>query len=120
MKSAGVKLRDGLMVFAKQAGLENKFILKGHHNWMVFDFLDDDGNSDKVLKTLWLQELTRRGLLVLTTLNISSALTDSDVHTALTAFAEAFKYIAQAMKSSNDLSTLIDGEIPTPAFRARN
>ena len=114
MRSAGAKLRDGLNVFAKEAGLENKFILKGHHNWMVFDFLDDDGRSDKELKTLWLQEVTRRGLLVLTTLNISSALSDSDVHAALNAFAHAFKYVSNVRQSSNNIISYLDGGIPAP------
>jgi glutamate-1-semialdehyde 2,1-aminomutase len=120
MGSAGVKIRDGLKVFAKESGFGDNFIIKGHEHWMTFDFIDDSGKTDRILKTLWLQEVTRRGCLVLTTFNISSSLSDANVHDALTAFAGAFKYLSVCVKENLPLEECIDGEIPIPAFRARS
>ena len=88
---------------------------------MLFDFVDDEGNTDIWAKTLWIQELTRRGVLVLTTLNISSALTEDDVYKSLDAFASAFKIVSNAkFSNSTNMQELVDGSPATPAFKVRS
>ena len=72
-----------------------------------------------MLRALWLQEVTRRGVLVISTHNISAALTRSDVELILEAYAAAFKYIGGLVAEGADLKTHLDGPIPTPAFRVR-
>lgn len=119
MSSAGAKLFDGALVMAREADLESNFVLKGHPHWPAFSFVSEDGEDDPITRAFWIQELTRRGVLILTTFNISSALNDECVTRVLEAFAHAFKRIAHAKSLGIDLASWLDGPPCTPAFKAR-
>lgn len=119
MSAAGTKLCDGARVMAAAAGLEKAFVLKGHPHWSFFSFVDENGVDDPATRALWIQEVTRRGVLILTTFNISAALDESSVTTVLAAFAHAFKRVAEARKLGVRAEDWLDGPIPVPAFRAR-
>jgi glutamate-1-semialdehyde 2,1-aminomutase/spore coat polysaccharide biosynthesis protein SpsF len=119
MTAAGTKLFDGARVMAAEAGLADSFRLYGHPHWSFFTFVDDDGADDPATRALWMQELTRRGVLILTTFNISAALDEASVTTVLSAFAHGFKRVAKARASGVQPEAWLDGPIPVPAFRAR-
>ena len=93
MTAAGTKLFDGALVMANAAGVGDEFKLHGHPHWPIFSFSDSNGNIDRATTALWLQELTRRGVLILTTFNICAALTENDVTNVLKAFAHAFRVV---------------------------
>ena len=119
MEAAAVPLADGVRAFADLSGLGARFITQGHRNWLYLRFVDDAGADDPVLRALWLQEVTRRGVLVISTHNISAALTRADVELVLEAYAAAFKFIGDLVAKGRDLESQLDGPIPTPAFRIR-
>ena len=119
MEAAAVPLADGARAFADLSGLGSRFITQGHRNWLFLRFVDDAGADDPVLRALWLQEVTRRGVLVISTHNISAALTRADVEMVLEAYAAAFKFIADLVANGVELESQLDGPIPTPAFRVR-
>lgn len=119
MTAAGTKLMDGARVMAAAAGLQNSFILKGHPHWLHFSFVDENGNEDPATRALWIQEVTRRGVLILTTFNICSALDEGSVNKVLSAFAHGFKRVAEARKLGIRSEEWLSGPIPIPAFRAR-
>lgn len=120
MRAAGHRLHDGTRVLADAAGLGGRLTLHGHPHWTLLKFLDASGTSDDpVLRALWVQEVTRRGVLIISTHNVCAALTDADTEHVLRAYAEAFKYVGQLVASGADLAAQLDGPVPTPAFRAR-
>ena len=119
MTAAGTKLFDGALVMANAAGVGDEFKLHGHPHWPIFSFSDRNGNIDRAITALWLQELTRRGVLILTTFNICAALTENDVTNVLKAFAHAFKVVGKAKKQNIDPSDWLDGPVPVPAFKVR-
>ncbi len=119
MASAGQALRDGAVAFAQQAGLGERFKTAGRSSWCLLRFVDAAGKEDAVLKTLWIQEVTRRGVLILATHNVSAALEKAEVDHVLQAYAEAFKYVGGLVRAGADLGSYLDGPVPTPAFRAR-
>ncbi len=119
MDAASTAMADGARVLAELSGLGNRFIAQGHRNWPLLRFLDDAGADDPVLRALWLQEVTRRGVLIISTHNISAALKRKDVEQVLGAYSAAFKYIGGLVASGADLESYLDGPIPTPAFRVR-
>lgn len=119
MTAAGTKLFDGARVMAAAAGLEDTFRLKGHPHWSHFSFVDQNGADDPATRALWVQEVTRRGVLILTTFNISAALDEAAVNTVLTAFAHAFKRVSEARRLGISPEAWLDGPVPVPAFRAR-
>jgi 4-aminobutyrate aminotransferase-like enzyme len=117
--AAGSKLFDGAKVLAKAAGLESNFQLDGNNRWALFNFLDSEGNEDIAMRSLWIQEVTRRGVLILTTFNICSALDEDSVTTILNAFAHAFKRVADVKNKGHAYEDYLDGPLPIPAFKAR-
>ncbi len=119
MTAAGTKLFDGARVMAKAAGLGDTFQLKGHPHWSVFFFVNENGEMDRPTTALWIQEVTRRGVLILTTFNISSALDEETVMTILSAFAHGFKRVAEARRLGIDPKEWLDGPVPVPAFKVR-
>jgi glutamate-1-semialdehyde 2,1-aminomutase/spore coat polysaccharide biosynthesis protein SpsF len=119
MTAAGTKLFDGARVMAAAAGLKDAFQLKGHPHWSLFLFVDENGVDDPATRALWVQEVTRRGVLILTTFNISAALDEASATTVLSAFAHAFKRVEEARARGVRPETWLDGPIPVPAFRAR-
>ena len=119
MTAAGTKLFDGARVMAAAEGLDDVFRLKGHQHWPLFSYVDKNGADDPATRALWVQEVTRRGVLILTTFNISAALNESAVTKVLTAFAYAFKRVAKAREMGVRPDSWLDGPIPVPAFRAR-
>ena len=119
MTAAGTKLMDGARVMAAAAGLEDVFVIKGHPHWCLFSFVDKNGADDPATRALWVQEVTRRGVLILTTFNISAALDEASVKTVLSAFAHGFKRVAEAKALGLNPESWLDGPIPIPAFRTR-
>ena len=119
MTAVGTKLFDGARVMAKAAGLDDTFRLNGHPHWPTFSFLDKNGEIDRPTTALWLQEVTRRDVLILTTFNISSELDEDAINTVLLAFAHGFKRVAKVRRLGIDPKNWLDGPIPVPAFQAR-
>ncbi|MEO7219587.1 MAG: aminotransferase class III-fold pyridoxal phosphate-dependent enzyme [Gemmatimonadaceae bacterium] len=119
MDAAATALADGIRALAGLAGLGDRFIAQGHPNWLLLRFVDEGGADDPVLRALWLQEVTRRGVLVISTHNISAALGRAEVDHVLAAYAAAFNYIGGLVAAGADLESHLDGPVPTPAFRVR-
>jgi glutamate-1-semialdehyde aminotransferase len=119
MDAAGRRLRDGAMALAEAAGLGARFATLGHPAWLLLRFLDAAGADDPILRALWLQEVTRRGVLLISTHNTCAALGQAEVDRVLRAYAEAFKYVGAEVRKGTDLSALLDAPVPTPAFKAR-
>ncbi|MBA3405885.1 MAG: aminotransferase class III-fold pyridoxal phosphate-dependent enzyme, partial [Gemmatimonadaceae bacterium] len=119
MDAAATALADGARVLADLAGMGTRFVTQGHPNWLLLRFVDEAGVDDPVLRALWLQEVTRRGVLVISTHNISAALGRAEVEGILSAYASAFRFIGGLIATGVDLSSHLDGPVPTPAFRAR-
>ncbi|HEX2188382.1 MAG TPA: aminotransferase class III-fold pyridoxal phosphate-dependent enzyme [Longimicrobiaceae bacterium] len=119
MHAAGRKLADGAHALAAEAGLGDRFRTHGHPAWTLLRFLDAGGADDPVLKTLWSQEVVRRGVLVLATHNVCAALDYAAVEHVLRAYAEAFRFVGRLAAEGADLAAYLDGPVPSPAFRAR-
>ena len=115
----GKTLQDACTVFSCLARVDHLWFTKGRPPWSLFGFKDLNGDPCALLTALWIQEVTRRGVLVLTTFNSTAVWTQAELDTILLAFASAFKYVGDALQSGCDIESLLDGELPTPAFRAR-
>lgn len=116
--AAGRRLMDGARAMVKLAGLEGRVTFEGHAHWPLVKFTGENGGDDPVTKALWLQEMTRRGVLILTTHNICAALDESAIDVVLKAYASSLKTVRTALDAGRVRESL-DGPMPTPAFRAR-
>jgi len=120
MEAAGIRLRDAVNALAEEAGFGTRVRTYGHPRWQLIRFVDAKGQEDDTLRALWLQEVTRRGVLVLSTHNTCAALDEAAIEHVLRAYAEGFKYVGGLLRRGEDLRAQLDGPVPTPAFRVRS
>jgi glutamate-1-semialdehyde 2,1-aminomutase len=115
MELQGTKLRAGLMQVAKDCGMEQHVIFAGRPSCMIFVTKDHNGEPSQAFRTLFLQELLRRGVLG-QSLVISAAHTDVDIDQTIDAAAEALEVYARAIEAGST-DGLLAGRPVAPAIR---
>tara|TARA_R110002096_G_scaffold25004_4_gene78625 strand:+ start:5549 stop:7618 length:2070 start_codon:yes stop_codon:yes gene_type:complete len=118
MDGLGRTLLDGVNTLAKEAGLENRIRAVGRPSWSMIQFTDDEGENCMLSRSLFQQEVVKRGILILTTHNMCAAHTQRDVEKALEAYASTFKLLADWLTDANPMQYL-QGEPIEQLFRVR-
>jgi len=92
--------------------------ISGNPTWTFLNWtLSSDALQNKV-KTYFLQEMFKRGILVLSTNNITTTLSQKDISKPLTAYAEVFEAISQALERDS-LDALLGCQPIVPLFKVR-
>jgi glutamate-1-semialdehyde aminotransferase len=112
----GQRLRDGFNALARAAGLERHTECVGYPPRTVITFSDPAGGDPAVLKTLFLQEAIRRGVLLGGGMNVSFSHDDDDVATTLAAYEAALGVVAEAVRAG-DAAQRLQGRVVEPVFR---
>ncbi|GFK94860.1 3-aminobutyryl-CoA aminotransferase [Fundidesulfovibrio magnetotacticus] len=118
IRANGQILQDGVNALAREAGLESRIRCTGRPNWSLLGFLDENGGGDMLLRSLFQQEMARRGVLILVTHNMSVSHDHATVSRALEAYASTFKTLAQWV-SDADPAKHLAGPMIQPVFRVR-
>jgi glutamate-1-semialdehyde 2,1-aminomutase len=103
----------------RPAGSESFLTFSGHPAWAFQQWHIDDPETLAEAKTLLLQEMLRRGVLVLNTHDVTTAFTDQDVSAAATAYAESLQLVSDGLKA-DDLRSRLECEPIRPLFRVRS
>lgn len=90
----------------------------GHPTWVFQQWSIDDPETLAQAKTLLLQELLRRGVLVLNTHEVTTAHTSEDVAVVAEAYAEALDLVSDGLERG-DLLSRLECEPIRPLFRVR-
>jgi glutamate-1-semialdehyde 2,1-aminomutase len=114
----GQKVMDRTKAIIKQHGLESVISVAGKACWSFLIFSDTDAYSQWELKTLFLQEVFKRGLLILGSHNMSFAHSDSDISSLLEKYDEVFDIIKESLVKKN-LNELLQCEPLIPLFKIR-
>src|SRR6185312_810207 len=115
MEVQGTKLRCGLEQAAKEAGMSEHVVIMGRPSCLVFGTKDHNGKPAQDFRTLFIQELLRRGVLG-QSLVISAAHTDADIDQTIEAAAGALEVYAQAVDAGSTDGFLV-GRPVAPAMR---
>jgi hypothetical protein len=92
--------------------------LSGNPTWTFLNWtLNSDALQNQV-KTYFLQEMFKRGILVLSTNNVTTTLSRKDISKILTAYAEVFEAISQALERDS-LDALLECQPIVPLFKVR-
>lgn len=92
--------------------------ISGNPTWTFLNWtLSSDALQNKV-KTYFLQEMFKRGILVLSTNNVTTTLSQKDICKILTAYAEVFEAISQALERDS-LDALLECQPIVPLFKVR-
>ena len=113
----GERLRDGYNELARSAGIEDHTDCHGLAPRTVMSFRDADGADSLALKSLFQQEVLRRGVLSAGYHNVMLAHSDEDVQQLLEAYAAAVAVMAEAL-ADGDLEGRLEGPPVQAVFRS--
>jgi glutamate-1-semialdehyde 2,1-aminomutase len=116
MYARGRQLAAGVRAAAAERGLSEHFVVLGRDCNLVYATLDAAGERSQVMRTLFLQETVRRGLLAPSFVT-SAALTQRDVDEVVGIVATALDVYALALDHGAD--RFLFGRPVKPVFRAR-
>lgn len=118
LRERGQQLMDGVSRIIAAHGLEETIGLCGHPAWSFLQFRERAPFSNWEIKTLFIQEVFRRGVYTMGTHNLSYAHTEADVSELLACYEAVFGLIARAI-SDGSLRELLECEPLVPLFKVR-
>lgn len=118
LSNLGGELKDGVNSLIIKHNLSEVIEICGHPSWTIMIFKDSEAYSSWDIKTLYLQEIFRRGVLAIGTHNMSYAHTIKDIERLLTVYDEVFGIINRCL-ITNTLSTKLEAEPLNLLFKVR-
>ncbi len=118
IKATGENVLSLLNPSIKNHGLEDVISLSGHPAWPFVMIKDAGALTSFQIKTLYLQEMFKRGILTVGTFNISFAHTDADVNALAKAWDEVMGILAGGIMTGN-LGSLLECDVLVPLFKVR-
>ena len=115
MERQGRALADGVNAAAAEAGIAGHLEVVGRPSCLVFRTTDADGRPSQAMRTLFLAEILRRGVLGQSYV-ISAAHTDRDVEQTVEAARAATTAYRKALETGRP-EELFDGRAVAPAHR---
>lgn len=116
--SYGEQLDKEIEQFIQKFELGNVLKLVGYAPWKIFQFFDQPNATSFELKTLFIQEMIARGILINSSLNINFTHNDLDKFKILTAIDEVFAILSNAL-NSHDIVPLLKSPAIKPLFKVR-
>jgi len=116
--SRGERLAAGIKKAAADTGVSDKIATFGKPCCLVYGTKDHNGQPSQPFRTLFIQELMKRGILA-SSLVISYSHSEADVDRTIEAFHGAMGVYKQALDEGGVEKYLV-GRPVKPAIRARN
>ncbi len=117
LKYQGERLRKGMQKVIHEHQLEGYVGIIGHPSCMVFTTADQDKKSSQPFRTLFLQEMVKRGVIC-PNLVISYAHRDSDIDQTVEIIHETLGIYKKALKEGID--KYLEGRPVAPVYRKKN
>jgi glutamate-1-semialdehyde aminotransferase len=114
----GQKVIDGVLHIIATLNIAHVIGISGHPSWSFLSFKEAAGFSPVEIKTLFMQEVFKRGIYTLGTHNMSYAHSDSDVEQLLACYRDVFGLIASGV-SEGTLRNLLECKPLPPLFKVR-
>jgi glutamate-1-semialdehyde 2,1-aminomutase len=114
----GAQLADKVAVTASQNGLQNVVALSGHPSWIFLNWTATANYTIDELKTYFMQQAFQKGLLVLSTHNITTAFNEGIIDKASMIYGEVFEEMNDAIKN-DALTQELKVKPLKPLFRVR-
>lgn len=114
----GKDLSDAINKIITRHKLRNVIELGGVPCWKLLQFTDHENGSADMMKTLFMQEMIKRGILISGALNISGAFGAVEKIKILEAFDGVLQRIAEGLQN-NTLKALLECKTIQPLFKVR-
>lgn len=112
------KIKDSFNELSRKLGIYNFIRIEGIDCRPNFVFFDKNNKPDLILKTLFLQEMIRHGILI-KIIAPSFSHKENEINQTIEAFEKALKVIQFAIESKKTRNLLIGSPIK-PVFRKYN
>ena len=117
LAAAGRRLRDGFNAITRRLGIDEFLYAEGHPSVLIFTTKDGDGNRSQPFRTLFLQELLKRGVLA-PNLVMNLGHTDGVIDLTVEAVAGAAEVYRRAL--AEGVEKYLAGRPVAPVFRRFN
>ena len=114
----GTYLLDQLNQLIDKRNLNDIFWTSGHPSWSFLHIKEQKKYNSFEVKTYFLQEMFKRGILTLGSHNINFSHTKKDINKLLKVYTEVLPMIEQSIKNQTLLEN-IKGDILQPLFKVR-
>lgn len=112
----GDNLRDQYNALAQEMGLAERTKAVGYGAHHVLQFLDEKGDADMVMKTVFQETMVQNGVLTIASNNTCFTHTDDDCKQIVNAYRAALSEIKDA-REKGDLAARVRGRVLEPVFR---
>ena len=118
LSSAGHSLSHQTELAIKESGLGEEIKMSGHPTWKFINWNSTKKYSIEEIKSYFMQEIFKRGILVLSTHNITLAHTPRIITEVVDAYSEVFSKLRYVLESET-LRQELKVEPLTPLFKVR-
>jgi glutamate-1-semialdehyde 2,1-aminomutase len=118
IRQTGENVLNRLAPSITKYNLQDVISLSGHPAWPFVVIKDHADYNAFQIKTLYLQEMFRRGILTVGTFNISFAHTNADIDALAKAWDETMALIAQGIQGKR-LESMLECDVLVPLFKVR-
>lgn len=114
----GREIMKGVADLIRQKSLESIFKIAGKAPWSLLLVEDYEKATAWEIKSLFIQEMLSRGILIHSSHNVSYSLTEEDVERLLASYSEVFDTISEVLERG-ELRGRLAGRPIEPLFRVR-
>lgn len=114
----GTRLANGALERVAAAGLTDTITMGGLPCWKIMAFRDHPGGSRDAIKTVFVREMLRRGVLLAASHNVTAAFTPADEQRVLDAWAGTTLVLREEL-DRGDLDARLGNDIIRPTFQVR-
>jgi glutamate-1-semialdehyde 2,1-aminomutase len=114
----GKALDDGLREIVENYKFQGTLTLSGHPTWVFLTWHDTNNYESSIIRTFFMQEIFKRGILVLGTHNVNTAIRSKDISWILDKYEEVIKLLQLELNNGTILKNL-RVEPLKPLFRVR-
>jgi glutamate-1-semialdehyde 2,1-aminomutase len=118
MSAQGKKVLDGVRKLLEACKVQHILSISGHPAWSFLTFHDTEQYSQWEIKTLFMQEMLARGVLILATHNMSYAHSNQDIDYLLNVYSQVLPIMADAVDNGK-LYDYLRCEPLQPLFKIR-
>jgi glutamate-1-semialdehyde 2,1-aminomutase len=118
LSKIGNTLVTGVNHLITQHSLQNVLHLSGHPSWIFLNWSGTEKYSVDQIRTLFMQEMFKNGVLILSTHNVTLGMDTKAVQMILSAYNNSLELVSSAIKNQN-LEEFLQVKPLMPLFRIR-
>lgn len=118
IRNSGQKILDGVTQIIKDNELGDIFQIGGQPTWTILVIKDTEKYCSWTIKTLYLQEMFKRGILTIGSHETTYAHSDADIDALLKAYSEVMPILKDAIRNEKVVE-MLDCAPLTPLFKVR-